>query len=178
MTTLDDMLIETAIYCDVSISKVNGTYTGESLVTVSKLKSALNYAYKKICLEKIHLEYKEALTDTSYCTKKFYKAIALETEDCVSVDFTIEVNQIKYDYDGTVYLRYAYIPEELDALTDVTELPPNVDLRILCYYAAWFYLSDDEDSRADKFINLFNDGFDSLNSDKKVQKTVKNGWGW
>ena len=172
------MLIEAATYCDAEISKTNGAYTGESLAIVNKLKSAINYAYKKIALDKVHLEYEEELSDTSNCTKRFYKAISLKTTDVdpIDVPYTIEVNTIKYDYDGAVMLRYAYVPDDLEELTDIPVLPPNVDLRIPCYYAAYFYLANDSDERAGIYLDLWNDGYNSIQMNKKIQKYVRGRW--
>ena len=178
MNTLDDMLIETAKYCDVEISKTDGAYSGDSLVITDKLKSAINYAYKKICLEKIHREYKEEFTSMAALTKTFFKAISLKDADGHEIPFSIEAGEFVYDSDETLTLHYIYIPPELAALTDVPDLPANADLRIPCYYAAYFYLSDDSDERAAKYVDLWNDGFESLTEAPKQQKTVKNGWGW
>lgn len=178
MQTLDDMLIETARYCDVEISKSNGAYAGDSLVIANSLTSALNYAYRKIVLEKIPLDFKELVTDTSYLTKTFYKAISLTNLDGEDIDYTIETNQVKYNYDDEVYLLYYYMPNELVNLTDITELPPNVDLRIMCYYAAYFYLSNDSDERSNIYLDLWQDGFSNLHPNKKIQFHILDEGDW
>lgn len=177
MQTLDDMIKETASYCDVDISKTNGAYTGDSLVVVDKLISAINYAIKKIALEKVNLEYSELLVEDTPLTKTFYKALSLKNSDNEEVDFSIESGQVVYDYDDPVTLRYAYIPTELSGLTDIPELPPSVDLRIPCYYSAYLYLVNDSDERAGVYLDLWNDGFNSLVKPKRVQKRIMyKGW--
>lgn len=110
--TLDEMYIETAMYVDEDIYKTNGEYTGESLKIINKFKSAINYAYKKVCRERLNL--------------------ALE-------------------------------PDDLIELSDSPTLLENsLDHRILCLFAAFQYLNIEDDERAVKWLNLWNDGFNSI----------------
>lgn len=185
MTTLDDMLIETANYCDVDIVKTGGAYTGDSLVIVRKLTSALNYALNKIYRDKLSLEYAESITldanlehTLTGLTKNLLRVKGVT--DAYHQDYYTEVNADKLYMPlgiegGTYTLAYAYMPLELtlDTLTGITELPATVDMRIPCYYAAYFYLANDSDDRAATYMDLFNDGFNSINARKAVQKRVR-----
>lgn len=177
--TLDEMYIETASYIDETLSKTNGVYTGESLVIVNKLKSAINYAYKKICREKYKLEYFETLSKDSPFTKNFYRLISIvATGTDEPIDYEIKGDNIYYDYDCQVDVRYYYVPDELINLTDVPLLPETaVDHKLLCFYAAFHYFNIEEDGKAKAWLNIWNDGFNSIK--QAAQRTkIKNKYGW
>lgn len=175
--TLDDMYIETAMYVDETITKTDGEYAGNSLIIVNKFKSALNYAYKKICREKFPLEFTETVFSGDNLTKTLVKVKYVKAED-IEIPYSIEAGSINFDYDGQVEILYEYMPDNLANLTDVPELPEEkVDHKILCYWAAFNYFNIDDDDRANKWLSMWNDGFDSINRGYKKFKRVKAaGW--
>lgn len=192
ITTLDDMLIETAGYCDETISKVNGSYTSDSLVIVDKLVSPLNYALNKIVKEKIKLEYIETITldadrkfDLSTLTKNMLQILSVQDSEDPECEFNYMVNAdslyVPSGLSGDSYkLKYNYLPAELSTanLTGVPELPTAVDIRIPCYYAAYFFLANGSDERANIFLDLWNDGFTSIKPSKKILKKIQEDEGW
>jgi hypothetical protein len=183
--TLDEMLIETASYCDAEISKTGGAYTGDSLVTANKLLSSLNYALNKIYREKIQCEYTETITldsnlefDLTTLTKNMLRLLTLKDSDRNEYTFEIDTNSL-YVPDGvasgTYSLKYVYLPSKLliSALTGTTELPSTVDELTPCYYAAYKYLSDDSDERASTYIDLYNDAMQSIKPDRHNQRRIR-----
>lgn len=177
--TLDEILIETATYIDEDLIKSNDVYVGEGLKLVNKLKSAINYAYKKICREKYKLDYFETLSKDSPLTKKFYQLIKLViTGTDLPIDYEVKGDNIYYNYDGQVDITYYYIPDELVNLQDVPKLPESaVDHKILCFYAAFHYLSMEQDERAAVWLNLWNDGFENINQ-ARAPIVIENVFGW
>lgn len=188
MTTLDDMLIETANYCDADIVKTGDAYTGDSLVIVKRLTSALNYALNKIYREKLSLEYSESITldangeyDLSGLTKNLLRVKNVTDANHQEYYSELNVNKlyVPSGVEGESYtITYNYMPLELtySALTGTTELPTSVDMRIPCYYSAYFYLANDADERSATYLDLFNDGYNSINARKNVQKRVRGRW--
>jgi hypothetical protein len=175
--TLDEMYIETASYVDEAINKLNGEYVSDSLVKVNKFKSAINYAYKKICREKFPLQFKETINLGNNLTKKLNKVISIKAEG-EEIPYTIEVGQIIFDYAGPVEVLYEYIPNDLENLTDVPELPEEkVDHKVLCYYAAFkFAMIDEDDDKANRWLSIWQDAYDSIRHNYKKQKRVVGVW--
>lgn len=172
--TLDEMYAETAMYTDETINKVNGNYDGNSMPIINKFRSAINYAYKKICREKYHPEIEDRINPGDILTMKFYRILSVKTEDGFDIDYSIEDNELRYDYDGAVLVRYQYIPNDLVNLTDEPIVPEEyVDYKIMCYYAAFQYLNIEDDDRAARWLSLWNDGFDSIKEIKVVQYKIK-----
>lgn len=167
------MYNETAMYIGEVLQKQDNEYIGESITLTNIFKSAINFAYKKIVREKYPLEYEDTVSSGDPLTKKFYKLKKVSVDN-LPIDFTIENNAIEFDYDGPVDVLYNYIPNELSSLTDVPELPDEaVDHRLLCYYAAFQYFNIEDDDRAVKWLNMWEDGFSSIRADKVRQTVVK-----
>jgi hypothetical protein len=171
--TLDDMYKETAMYVGETLQSQDGSYIGESIILINIFKSAINFAYKKIAREKYNLEFEDSVSSGDVLTKKFYKVKKVSVDNS-PIDYQIENNAIEFDYDGYVDVLYYYIPNDLTNLTDVPELPDEaVDHKILCYYAAFQYFNIEDDDRAVKWLNMWEDGFNTINNNRVFQTQVK-----
>lgn len=180
--TLDEMYIETAMYTDENIVKTSGDYSGDNLKIINKFKSALNYAYKKICKEKFKLLATENITvinnaiNIADLNKAFFKLKDIKDSNGYELNYNLNGDIISLD-NGNVVVNYYYMPDDLVNLTDVPLLPEaGVDHKILCYFAAFQYLNIEDDDRASKWINLWNDGFNSIKQPNKIRR-VKSVYG-
>jgi hypothetical protein len=172
--TLDEMFIECVRQANVTIAKTGSAYLGTSLTAVNKFKSGINYAYLKICREKWMPRYHEDVTldadlqfDVEDLGKTFNGIINILDSDENDIDYIEKDDSIircpKESAGDIVTPYYFYLPNELADLTDVPVFPVRaVDHKILCYMGTYYYFSIDEDTKADIWLNLFNDGFANI----------------
>lgn len=188
--TLDQMIQETATYVDEDIG--SSPYSGDVLKIVNKIVSGINYAYIKTSKEKWKPFVKESVVvgvDNTVDTTSF-----TNTFNGVRKITDVSGNEIKYSFvdsitlemfgasaGDTVYFTYYYIPDEL-SVSDLTAkiIQPNgaIDNKILCFYGAYHYLTTENDAQASYWLNLFNDGFDSITQQRGEIMQVKSETGW
>ena len=180
--TLDEMYQECAMYIDETISKTGGLYTGDSLVIVNKLKTAINYIYQKVAKERYKLIYSESITldsnkqfSISSLTNTFYELVKIEDSNASQVSWKFVPNEkieCPYKSSGdTLTIFYYYIPSELTNLTDEPIFPNGaINDKIYCFYASYFYLSQEIDSfsqaKSGTYFNLFKDGYDTIKQNR------------
>lgn len=195
--TLDEMYLETAVYVDESIHKNDeGAYTGESLLIVDKFKSAINYAYHKICKERFSLEYSEEVVldenkefAIAGLTETFYELIKItgNSRHRISWEF-VPPEMVRCpgrDSGETVRVYYYYLPPELRGLEDEPVFPLGaVDHRVLCYWAAFTFLhmegqwDTSASAQAERWLSFWNDGFGSIKQNRGEPDEIKNVLGW
>lgn len=175
--TLEEMYNESAMFIGETLQKESGVYIGESITITKIFKSAINYAYKKICKEKYTLEHTENITSGQTLSKKLYK-IKSVTIDSQPINYKIGANTVTFDYDSAD-VEYIYLPNDLSELTDEPVLD-TVDHSILCYYASFAYFNVEDDERAVKWLNMWEDGFNSIDGNRTYQTAVKSVYdgGW
>lgn len=162
--TLDEMIKETAIYCNIELETANGAYAGETILDVEKIKKGLNQAYKKVCREKYHLTMEDRLLPGDMLTKPFFRILKLTTEGGTPLNFEVVGGEVNYNYDGPVLCKYEYVPNALVNLIDEPEIPDEkVSHSLFCYYSAYLYLSIQGDTdMAITWLNMWNEGYESI----------------
>jgi hypothetical protein len=147
--------------------------------TKTEITSALNYAYKKICREKYRLKNTEDVTlivDGKFDCKSLAKSFFIPSDLYIKTDGDYILLPSNKAGD-TVTINYYYIPTDLVNPSDVPELPETiVDHKILCFYAAYESLKvdGDEEGFAPTWLNLFNDGFNNIKTNRQPVNTVQN----
>lgn len=172
--TLDEMYQEIASYVDEVITKTDGAYEGTSLSIVKKFNTAINYIKDKITRER-HAPFtteEVELTDGTFSISNLSNRF-LRVKDI----FNLNGNPLKWYWKDhqTIYIphqtkanvSYHYIPDDMTELEDEWVYDENiVSPKIACFYAAWFYLSQETDAdsmvRANLYLNLFNDAYDAI----------------
>lgn len=146
------------------------------------LKDGINAAYLKIAREKLAFEYTETITpinqeiDFKSLANTFLKLKSINVNGAPLL-CDIEMDKIKVFADGEVKITYYYLPKELENDLDISGLPPNIEHRSLCYYAAFHYLNIDGDETASKWLSLWEDLFKNMNTIKFEQTQVVNVYG-
>gem|GEM_PF-2093808 len=218
--TLDLLITETLLLVDNQkvVKDVNGDYQGKSLTEVRKIITSLNRAKNKIAKEKFQSSFTERITLGSNgkfsvinLTKLFMNINSLtdQVKDVAGKQITDSTGMdVIYEWMGSslficphkksgdiLNLEYSFLPRDMSFLTDVLDFPELIDPRILCYFAAYQYdliSSPDDPTLAGNWLNLWNDGFDSIfyRSEYKPIKDVyrtngingfntgSNNWGW
>jgi hypothetical protein len=184
--TLDEMIQEAAGYIDAKeeVLKVNGQYTGESLINANKFITAINYAYKKICREKyrLHRIENKVLDENrgipiSSLSKTYYDLVEVIYNQYPVYSYlngNAEIVCPDLNPGDAVSIEYDYIPDDLKEFTDVPTIPEShVDHKILCFYAAFHYGSVEDEDTTTTWLDLFNDGFNNIKSNKKPKKKIR-----
>lgn len=190
--TLDEMYVETAIYVDEEISKSGGVYTGDSATITNKFKTAINYMYLKIARERYKLIYKEDIVldankqfNISSLTKTLFKIVTVQDSSETDIAYKIIPSEkVECPYQNasdTVTVYYYYKPAELTGLTDSMDFPEGaVENKILCFYAAYFYLSQETDSssqlKANNYLALFNDAVDRIDENRGEDSVIEDSY--
>lgn len=148
---LSELLTKTTKYID---GDINDSIQQEILT------DGINIAYLKIASEKHILQMKDTVNSGDMLTKKPNRIIKVEIGGR-AIPFEVEGSELLYDYEDTAEVLYSYIPEELKNSTDTPEIPEQYH-RALCYYAAFHYLTIDDDVKASDWLNLWNDAYDNI----------------
>lgn len=172
--TLDEMYQEIASYVDEVITKTGDVYEGTSFAIVKKFNTAINYIKDKIARER-HAQFiteEVELTDDTFSISDLSNRF-LRVKDILDLNG----NPLKWYWKDhqTIYIphqtkanaSYHYIPDDMTELEDKWVYDENiVSPKIACFYAAWFYLSQETDAdsmvRANLYLNLFNDAYDAI----------------
>jgi len=206
--TLDLLITETLLLVDnqkVVKDPITGDYIGKNLQEVRKIITSLNRAKNKIAKEKFQPTFSEQITlganakfDVTNLSKVFVNINSL-TEKVKDKDGNLITDStgfdVSYEWMGTalficprkksgdvINIEYTYLPRDMVFQTDVLEFPELIDPRILCYFAAYQYdliSSPDDPTLAGNWLNLWNDGFNSIffRAEYRPIKDSYN-WGW
>lgn len=181
--TLQDMLNEVSSYVD-------DTDVVSDDQSQSRIISALNRAYKRICREKYRLNTEDTIIldntltiDCNKLSKKFMLFNAVYDSNGNELAYTFKntnIINLPYNQSGdTVIINYSYLPDDLKNMTDEPLLPDaTVDHKLICYYAAYEYFIIDDNEQASYWLNLWNDGFNSISEQKVSQNQVNDVYGW
>jgi len=140
-TTLQTLIDQSADYIKADVDD------DDFSVIEARLISALNEAKNVIARKYYPLYHTENIALDTYSsfavtgtTKTYFRVVEVKYDGAV-VDTeqhasTVYCNAPK---SVSVSVKYQYIPEDMDAYTDVYPFPDVVDYRILCYRAAEMY---------------------------------------
>ena len=180
---LDEMIQEVALYIGEIVPKNGTIYTG---LTPKKIVSGINYAINKIvngkfslyAVEKVTLDNKLSF-NISTLTNKFVRVEKLTDSYQRNIDYKI--------YNGTsivcpnlkegdiLTLEYKYKPVEL-SLDDISVAFPlpeqNIDPRIVCFFAAYFYYDTNGDDRGTIWLDKWNDGYSDIRQPCKFEPII------
>jgi len=204
---LDLLITETLLLVDNQkvVKGINGDYQGKSLTEVRKIITSLNRAKNKIAKEKFQPSFTERITLGSNgkfsvinLNKLFMNINSLteQVKDVAGNQITDSTGiDVRYEWMGSslficphkksgdiLNLEYAFLPRDMSFLTDVLDFPEVIDPRILCYFAAYQYdliSSPDDPTLASNWLNLWNDGFNSI-FHRAEYRPIKDSynWGW
>jgi hypothetical protein len=194
--TLDDYIKEVITYTDTNeeIVKTSGTYAGESLIKANMIISALNYAKNLIVKEKISPDITQliaigetSLIDLTTLDRNFLSVVSVRNIDGRDIHyefaslFQLYIPNMKPK--DQVYLRYNYMPPDFDIsdLSAILDVPERIlDPRLLCYFAAYFYLIQSpaavDINNGNRYLVLWNDGYERLRQPEQGQKRVTTMW--
>lgn len=165
-------------------------YTGDNLKKVNLMKSGINYAYGKLCREKVKPYTNEIIVldsnkdfDVTTLTKELNEINMITSESGLQLDFFfVNDTDIRVDTsspNANVIVYYYYIAPELTNSTDkVVHANGSYDNKGLCYYGAYHYLTVGTDSSNTVWLNLYNDWFDNIRPYKGVSRQVKSKMRW
>jgi hypothetical protein len=172
--TLDEMYQEIASYVDEIITKIDGAYEGTSLSIVNRFKSSINTIKDKIARERYapiaveSVELTDETLDIGDLNNRFLRVKDIGNDRGSHVKWYWKDHEtIHIPRQTNVTIRYYYIPDDIEELEDEWVYDQNiVTPKIACFYAAWFYLSQETDAdsmvRANLYLNLFNDAYDAI----------------
>ena len=183
--TLKQLIQECLYRIDEDIEDFKNLTDKEEII-VNKLKTSINYMYKKLAREKkIFLTSQKVKLDnnifnTEYLINTFVqiKRIVGSNNEALQYkdigDGEIEVKA----RDTEVIVYYYYQPEALTSLSDETVFPPRIDEMILVYYASMDYLNmegeNEEMVKAQLQLNLFNDAYENIRVGASYEKIFDN----
>lgn len=148
--------------------------TDKEAVVIAKLKTSINYCYRKLAREKLCFKTKENvklennifnseyLNNTFVSLKKVIDTNGNEVEatDIGDGEYKLETR------DTNVTIYYYYQPEAINSYSDEPTLPALVDPLIFSYYAAMDYLNMEGDNeervKAQDQLTLFNDAWSNI----------------
>ena len=183
--TLKELIQECLYRIDEEIGDFKNL-TDKEQVIVNKLKTGINYMYKKLAREKkIFLTSQKVKLDnnifnTEYLINTFVQIKRIVGSNGEQLQYKDigdgEVEVQTRDTQVTVY--YYYQPEALSSLSDETEFPPRIDDMILVYYASSDYLNmegeNEEMVKAQLQLNLFNDAYENIKTGASYEKIFDN----
>ena len=140
-TTLQTLITQTADYIKADVDD-------DDFSTVeTRIISAINEAKNMIARKYYPLYFTENITLDAYSsfavsttTKTFFRLVSV-TYSGAEVDTEQHASTVYCNAPASVSVavKYQYLPEDMDALTDAYPFPAVVDFRILCYRAAQTY---------------------------------------
>ena len=183
--TLKELIQECLYRIDEEIQDFKNL-TDKEQVIVNKLKTGINYMYKKLAREKkIFLTSQKVKLDnnifnTEYLINTFVQIKRIVGSNGEQLQYKDigdgEVEVQTRDTQVTVY--YYYQPEALSSMSDETEFPPRIDDMILVYYASSDYLNmegeNEEMVKAQLQLNLFNDAYENIKTGASYEKIFDN----
>lgn len=183
--TLKELIQECLYRIDEEIGDFKNL-TDKEQVIVNKLKTGINYMYKKLAREKkIFLTSQKVKLDnnifnTEYLINTFVQIKRIVGSNGEQLQYKDvgdgEVEVKTRDEQVTVY--YYYQPEALSSMSDETEFPPRIDDMILVYYASSDYLNmegeNEEMVKAQLQLNLFNDAYENIKTGASYEKIFDN----
>lgn len=164
---------------------LEGNIDSDTKLIIDKFLGSYNQAYRKIAKDKLlFLTKEEVEVENNRINTEF-----LMNEMCLILKIEDDAgNKITYNDDGdyeilvntnenSVIVYYYYLPKKLSSMDDSTKFPPDVDDRILCYFAAYEYLNmeggSEERVKAQDNLLTYNDALDSIRKRKMPSKYVK-----
>lgn len=168
---LEEMYKRTAKYVDENIGEP--PYTGE---LIDRFKSSINYAYQKICKEKLFPETSEDVTldnnlqfDVSALSNAFNGIIDVKDSNGCEVTYENVRGNTKIrcphrSQGDVVTVVYRYVPAQLEELTDEPAFSEaEVDHLLLCYYAAYdYFVIEEERERAEDWLGRWAEGYSAI----------------
>lgn len=154
-----------------------------------RFKAAINYAKNKIAKERYAPDYSETVTLTNELyninnlSKSVIKIKKITTLDGYELDWErISTSQIRVYGQESVIILYSYLPANLVNPSDVLDFPLSiVDPQILCFYATYHYFlveaGDDDKDSAGFWLNLWNDGFENIQTGIGEIRKIKDVYG-
>lgn len=192
MSTLNDALQECArnTYNTKVMVRTATGYVGKGLAYAERFLSGINYAINKVCRERLGVLYTEDVVldengqfPVSSLANTCIKIREIIFDSTISLPFQISIAEIcsVENYDGaTVSVTYEAIPPEL-LITDLdVQLPVDpryVDMRVICQYANYQFLSEEgtsyDSARAETWLGLFNNSFAEILHTNSRQRRVR-----
>lgn len=172
--TLKEMYNEVARRVEEDIViKDNQRISDSTQAILDKFLTSINYAYRKISLDKRLFLTKETAKlennriSTDYLNEEFCEILKVTDTDGNKLKYYMEDGdeEILVDTQNTeVIVYYYYLPKRLEELSDEPKFPSDVDDMILCFFAAYDYLAQegDEEQKAQNQLILYNDKYDSI----------------
>jgi len=172
--TLKEMYFEIARRTEEDIViKDNQKISDSTQAILNKYLTSINYAYRKIALDKRLFLTKETVTlengraNTDYLNEEFGELLKIVDTDGSNLKYCMEDgdNEILVDTSSSeVVVYYYYLPKRLEDLSDEPQFPADVDDMILCFFAAYDYLAQegDEEQKAQNQLILYNDKYDGI----------------
>lgn len=183
--TLKEMYIEIARRVEEDIViKDNQKINDSTQAILDKFLISINYAYRKIALDKRLFLTKETVTlennrvNTDYLNEEFCELLKVTDSEGNNLKYYIEDgdNEILVDTSETeVIVYYYYLPRRLEEMADEPQFPADVDDMILCFFAAYDYLAQegDEEAKAQNQLILYNDKYDGIRRRRGRTKYVR-----
>lgn len=150
-----------------------------------RFKAALNYAKNKIAKERYAPDYSETVTlidgvyDLSNLTKKIIKVKKITDSQGYNLEWErLSSSQIKVYNQTSATILYSYLPADLVNADDTLDFPLSiVDPNILCFFATYQYFlvegGNNDIAISSFWLNLWNDGFNSIKSSIGEVKRIK-----
>lgn len=182
--TVRELYLTTALMVDEDVN-LDGNIDEDTKLIIDKFLSSYNHAYRKVSKDKLlfltkeEVEVENKRINTEYLMNEL--CLILKIEDA-------EGNKINYTDDGdyevlvntnqtSVIVYYYYLPKKLSEMDDSTKFPPDVDDKILCYFAAYEYLNmeggSEERVKAQDNLLTYNDVVDAIKKRRMPSKYVK-----
>lgn len=182
--TVRELHMSTAQMVDEDIDLVTNIDDDTKLI-LDKFLGSYNHAYQKVAKDKLlfltkeEVEVENKKINTEYLMNKLCLILRIEDDEGNRVDYSEDGNsEVLVDTEKTsVTIYYYYIPKKLVDLDDSTKFPPDVDERILCYFAAYEYLNmeggSEERVKAQDNLLAFNDAVDNIRKRRMPSKYIK-----
>jgi hypothetical protein len=184
--TLKEMYIEVARRVEEDIViKDNQKISDSTQAILDKFLISINYAYRKIALDKRLFLTKETVAlennrvNTDYLNEEFCEILKVTDSEGNNLKYFMEDGDNEILVEGTgltdVTVYYYYLPRRLEEMTDEPQFPADVDDMILCFFAAYDYLAQegDEETKAQNQLILYNDKYDGIRRRRGRTKYVR-----
>mgnify|MGYP006955114701 CR=1 FL=1 len=155
-------------------------------VIINKLKTSINYCYRKLARDKLCFHTKETIKlennifNTEYLINTFIKLKkVLDSEGNELIAKDIGDGEIRVETrDTNVTVYYYYQPSEVTGMSDEPTLPARADPLIFSYYASMDYLNMEGDNgervKAQDQLGLFNDAWSNISVPVTCEKIFDN----